>query len=559
MQSQLGVGMKMEEQDLNQEGNGRQEAPAEVNFKQIKQEPNAGLQQGWETQWQEFLKKMQDPQLGWKNPPCGLQDRSMGNREATPASFEEVDCSSQQPKGEGVIQTPLGLSREGQERQDSSTNVKEELLDEDGISLGSRCRRFRQFCYREADGPRDVWKKLRELCCRWLEPEQHTKEQILELVILEQFLAILPLEMQRWVWEGGVENCPKAVARAEEFLLRLRQKTERPEPKIFGLSEEEAVNSHKSGQDSSAAMEVHLSQEAKPEGDREADLVGAVQVRIKEENLQPEKPNSSNFGGTSLERNEGLFLQGIEETVMTSDQQGPKCHQESCHRMPPEQTFHFEECNEDLNGSPFREGIHRYAREKAAPDCGERLSHNLVLFDHQRMQKGDKHFKCSYCGKISNGRTNLMIHERTHTGEKPYRCPECGKSFSTSSNLINHKRVHTGEKPYRCSDCGQSFSHNASLIRHRRTHTGEKPYECSDCGKSFIQKGELIAHKRTHTGEKPYECSECGRSFSTSSHLIRHKRVHTRVKPRNYADCGKSFRRKSNMIKHKGTYVDEKQ
>ena len=53
-------------------------------------------------------------------------------------------------------------------------------------------QRFRQFGYHDTPGPREALSQLRVLCCEWLRPEIHTKEQILELLVLEQFLSVLP-------------------------------------------------------------------------------------------------------------------------------------------------------------------------------------------------------------------------------------------------------------------------------------------------------------------------------------------------------------------------------
>nr|XP_045366786.1 zinc finger protein 24 [Camelus bactrianus] len=78
-------------------------------------------------------------------------------------------------------------------------------------------QRFRQFGYQDSPGPREAVSQLRELCRLWLRPETHTKEQILELVVLEQFVAILPKELQTWVREHHPENGEEAVTVLEDL------------------------------------------------------------------------------------------------------------------------------------------------------------------------------------------------------------------------------------------------------------------------------------------------------------------------------------------------------
>uniref|UniRef100_G3U4S2 SCAN box domain-containing protein n=1 Tax=Loxodonta africana TaxID=9785 RepID=G3U4S2_LOXAF len=76
---------------------------------------------------------------------------------------------------------------------------------------------FRQFRYQVMSGPQETLKQLRKLCFQWLQPEVHTKEQILELLMLEQFLTILPGEIQTWVRKQCPGSGEEAVTLVESL------------------------------------------------------------------------------------------------------------------------------------------------------------------------------------------------------------------------------------------------------------------------------------------------------------------------------------------------------
>lgn len=220
---------------------GTEEISKGVPVTRVKQELAEELFPSWDCQWQRVLEVVQTPVITpvWDNlqlPPLP----QAGGTEAYLTSFERVADASQWPREEWVARLMPILSGQAQQAYFSLDpkdkgdygKVKVAILRLDNyIAAETHRQSFRHFCYQDTEGPRGTCQKLQELCHRWLRPESQTKEQILDLLVLEQFLVILPQEMQSWIRERGPETCDRAVALAEEFLQE-RQATERWEQQV---------------------------------------------------------------------------------------------------------------------------------------------------------------------------------------------------------------------------------------------------------------------------------------------------------------------------------------
>nr|XP_056723318.1 uncharacterized protein LOC130493548 [Euleptes europaea] len=204
---------------------------------QVKCDTGEGLQQRWEAQWQEFLRTLQASDSECGNAQKCEEPAPWDDAKAFLASFEQVVLACRWPRDKWVSFLLPALRGEAEQAFSSLSDrdredygkVKAAILQREAVVRERQRQRFRQLCYQEAEGPRAVYGQLQHLCRRWLNAERHSKEEILELLILEQFLTVLPQEMQSWVRECGPESCAQAVALAEEFPLKGQQEAEKRE------------------------------------------------------------------------------------------------------------------------------------------------------------------------------------------------------------------------------------------------------------------------------------------------------------------------------------------
>ncbi|XP_072844610.2 uncharacterized protein LOC140704031 [Pogona vitticeps] len=453
------------------------ELRAEMALKPIKQEPEEEeRQQLWEAQWQEFLKSLQAPYLGRKYPQLPPSRLGEGPT-ALQFPFQGTDQAGCGPGGECVIQNLPSRTKEAHKvwdiSPDSSAAIKEELDEDDSIVSEVHRRRFRRFCYWETKGPREVCRQLQELCRQWLKPETRSKEQIVELITLEQFLRVLPAEVQSRVRQGGPETCAQAVVLAEDFI----QERERKEGQYLEPFEEVISHCPKIEKDPSDAEEMQLTKGAKQENDGEANMlsnvamnenqperheyVAATKMTLEEQDFQPERPQNVKERENSLEKATRTLCQvPIVDENPVSRQRLEQPQENLPGKAPVQTTDGKDGGDRSLNQS--QERISECIPGKIISEWEENFRPTLAA------PAKTSSYECCYCGKRWPCQYQLCRHMNIHTGKRPHKCMDCGKSFSTSSNLSQHKRVHTRERPYICKDCGKSYCRWASLVQHER-------------------------------------------------------------------------------------------
>ncbi|KAL3977676.1 G protein-coupled receptor [Sarotherodon galilaeus] len=166
---------------------------------------------------------------GWKGPkmhPYG-EDEDIEHYLTT---FERIATGCQWPQEEWALHlAPLlsGKARAAYVAMDTEETmdydkVKTAVLEKFEISAETYRIRFRNMTVKDDETPKELRTRLKDLYEKWMLPKEKTKDQIGDVIVMEQFLRVLNPELRTWVKERNPTTSKEAAEMAEAFLAARR-------------------------------------------------------------------------------------------------------------------------------------------------------------------------------------------------------------------------------------------------------------------------------------------------------------------------------------------------
>nr|XP_008537086.1 PREDICTED: zinc finger and SCAN domain-containing protein 4-like [Equus przewalskii] len=360
---------------------------------------------------------------------------------------------------------------------------------------------------------RQELQRLYKLFHSWLQPEKHSKDEMISRLVLEQFMIngyCSDRSMLKEKWESSGRNL-------EKFMEDLTDDGMKPPGLVHVCMQgQEALFSENMPL---REVIVHLRKQFST-GTQTGENMGTPFQTPKDHSLETEqgdedKENGGNISLKTCQVNDSMTSQGNQTPslliIQGENRPGPGEGGVPLENPLSSRRADLGSCRsqeESLKGPPYQDVLIEVRPgflsrpNQVTPErvpTHQSIEGNSACGGHQeRSQGAPKSYKCEKCPRIFRYLSRLKAHQRRHNNERTFICGQCDKGFFQASDLRMHQKIHTGEKPFKCSTCEMSFSHKTNLRAHERIHTGEKPYVCSLCQRSYRQSSTYHRHLRTH-------------------------------------------------------------